>query len=929
MSGSTIGGVVGGVIGFWVGGPTGAQIGFALGSAVGGYLDPQVLQGPTLGDIPVQTSQEGVPRPIIYGAPQPFPGNIIQTGPKVFSIKETKQGKGGPVIESEEVHQTYAIRICEGPATVLEILRDGKYVYSRTGTRPLDADSAGFASKIVLYEGDETQLPDSSLEGLPAANGGGAGNVPAYRGTAYMVVVHDNLTPTGGRIPNYEFRMSSNATVDDSCVEQGLIAWWPLDDAVEDGPAQELVANRDGIYTADVVAGAALSLDGTGSMKIEAGFFGNMDAENVDALEVSAYDGWTFSAWFRMDDDTVPSAGRRLIALGYSDEFTGRYAFGLHLGGTNALHLRGGFTNGGGDEQAVEDADEIGEGQVIFAAVVSDNVNQTLTLYKNGVSVGQIVPSGSSDLPVDFVRCGGLPTDASATLIGAVAAVKLYNYALSADEIRARYAAAQYELPDSPGSYVDKDGNVYTTCASRATTGVVYLSDIELDIISRVGLETSQYDVSDITAIEVQGFLIGKQVTAAGALAPLATAYFHDLPEYDLQIHARRRGDASAVTLTDDDFVESNEDEEVRAQAIELPRKLNLYFSDPSVNHAVVPVPAERVSTNVKATGIASVQLPLVLSRDEAKQKAEVMLKCIYEQSQGVLTRELPAFKYAQLVASDAITYDSKRWRIDKLEQLEGSIKIEAKRDRISNYSSQATAGSVLNPNDPISSMRGPSILYAMNLPRLRTQDNQPGVYLAVTGVLDGWPGAAIYLSTDGGVTEELVLTVTSRATLGELDVAIDTDDEPITVWVYDNRDLETVTAAELALRRNAFALITSADVAEVGQFMTATETAVNNHWNLTNVSRGLLGTTASAHAITERFVLLDGSIQFLPLSADYAGRTLIFRAVTLGTAPANNNTVSLVFSPQFTGPQVIDFYTNASGDIYTDADGAYYYKEE
>ena len=39
------------------------------------------------------------------------------------------------------------------------------------------------------------------------------------------------------------------------------------------------------------------------------------------------------------------------------------------------------------------------------------------------------------------------------------------------------------------------------------------------------------------------------------------------------------------------------------------------------------------------------------------------------------------------------------------------------------------------------SSLKGPTWLQALNLPRLRTQDNQPGMYLADTGATAGWPG--------------------------------------------------------------------------------------------------------------------------------------------------------------------------------------------
>lgn len=919
MSGATIGGVVGGVIGLFFGAP---QIGFAIGSMVGGALDPVHMDGPRLGDIPVQTSQEGVFRPIVYGAPQPFPGNIIQTGPKIFSIVEDKQGKGsGPTSDHEEVHQTYAIRICEGPAVCIKIFRDGKLVYDRSGTAVFDADSSVFSSKVTLYEGDEDQLPDPALEALPAAHGGGVGNVPAYRGTAYMVIANDNLTGTGGRIPNYEFLMASSAVISADCIEEGLVAWWPLDDAASGGVAAEIVGGKNAEYTAGVSGSGPLNYGSSGSMLVEDATELAFRYGTSGELAVASYPGWTLTAWCAPAELLPANA---VVAINYNNDFDGTRAWGLHI--DEQMRPIGGW-GGGSFSETIVIGDPISTGRSSFLVLVYDNL--TLKLYQDALLVDSISVSGNSSFSGSYVQFGG--GGGGGGFVGSISDVKLYNYALSEADIFDRYVSTSepfYELPDAPGSWVSPDGITHTFCAERATPDTVYLSDIELDIANRAGLTDAQMDVSEITAIEVEGLLIGKQMSCGGALNTCGTAYFHDAPEHGLQIHARRRGSASVVTLTDNDFVDSGDDEIVRAQAIELPRKLNLYFSDPDANHAVVPVSAERVSTNVKATGIASVQLPLVLNRDSAKQKAEVMQKVMYEESQGRLTRELPAFKHANLVPSDAFTYASKRWRINTIEQLDATIKIDAVRDRISNYSSQATAGSVVNPSDPISNVRGPSVLYPMNLPRLRTQDNVPGVYLAVTGLLDAWPGSHIYMSSDGGATEQLMTTITSRAILGELDADIDTGVGTITVWAFDNRDLESITEADLALRRNAFALIDAADVAEIGQFETATETATPNHWDLTELHRPLLDTTLADHDAGERFVMLDGAIRFLPLSASLIGRTLIFRAVTIGTAAANNPTVSMAFVPLFTGPEEIEYMLEESGGQMLEESGGYMQEE-
>src|ERR1700754_1708897 len=102
---------------------------------VGNAVDPLVVKGPQIGDIAQQTSQEGVPRPIVFGLSPPMAGNIVACAAPVIKKKRERQGKGGgPVTESEQVFRTYAIAICEGPINAwVRVWRNGSLVYD---TRP-------------------------------------------------------------------------------------------------------------------------------------------------------------------------------------------------------------------------------------------------------------------------------------------------------------------------------------------------------------------------------------------------------------------------------------------------------------------------------------------------------------------------------------------------------------------------------------------------------------------------------------------------------------------------------------------------------------------------------------------------------------------------------------------------------------------------
>lgn len=204
--------IVGAAVGAYFGGPTGAQIGWTIGSLVGNAVDPQVIKGPSLGDLATQTSQEGVPRPIVFGVSPPMAGNIIACGNPVIKKKDTQQGKGGPVTETEVVYRTYAIGVCEGPINAfLRVWRNGTLVYDvRPNADPSMAkQNANFMKTARFFLGGWDQMPSPDIEAAL-----GAANAPFFRGTAYLVMANEDLTDLRGAVPQYTFQvMRCEATV--------------------------------------------------------------------------------------------------------------------------------------------------------------------------------------------------------------------------------------------------------------------------------------------------------------------------------------------------------------------------------------------------------------------------------------------------------------------------------------------------------------------------------------------------------------------------------------------------------------------------------------------------------------------------------------------------------------------------------------------
>jgi len=161
-----------------------------------------------LGDIAEQTALEGGARPIVFGRVRPIGGNIIalQAPQRRFVKEKVQGGKGGGKKKKqkvEHVYRTYAIGICEGPVSAItRIWRNNKLVYDARGNAWGQRNNGVFLNQYRLYPGTYDQLPDPTLESI-----WGIGNMPAFRGTCYMVAVNEDLTELSGAVPQWTFEV--------------------------------------------------------------------------------------------------------------------------------------------------------------------------------------------------------------------------------------------------------------------------------------------------------------------------------------------------------------------------------------------------------------------------------------------------------------------------------------------------------------------------------------------------------------------------------------------------------------------------------------------------------------------------------------------------------------------------------------------------
>jgi hypothetical protein len=173
---------------------SGAAIGQAVGSYIGGAIDNALfgpeLEGPRLDVLQVSESREGAPLPIAYGRVR-LPGQVIWASHFTEQARDRSVGgKGGPEITEYSYTASFAVALCEGEIT--------RVARAWANGAPL----ALGAMNHRVYTGTEEQLPDPVIEAVE-----GAGTVPAYRGTAYIVFEDVDLTPFGNRLPQLSFEV--------------------------------------------------------------------------------------------------------------------------------------------------------------------------------------------------------------------------------------------------------------------------------------------------------------------------------------------------------------------------------------------------------------------------------------------------------------------------------------------------------------------------------------------------------------------------------------------------------------------------------------------------------------------------------------------------------------------------------------------------
>lgn len=902
LVGSVIGEAIlgAGVVGF---GLTGGAIGFIGGQIAGNLLFPQNsrAEGPRIGDLSVQASTYGVGKPILFGAMRTAGNVIFCTDKREVKSEQEQGGKGGPTVTTTtyKYNVDMAVALCEGPILgIRKVWANGKLVYDASE----DADvgsvvaSSMHATSFKVYLGDESQLPDPTVEATV-----GAGLTPAYRGTAY--VVFDHLDCPNGVIPQLSFEVVGSGAQADANPIFSVVPGdtpttyasvlenqaWQFQSAVSVVRATEVGPDYYGFegsrdFTDPAGQSTLAPVPVQGGPYAMFATFSAVTYTHPMTLYVVGLD-----TNIRTNELTyTPGSSANSLRPAYAayDPITEKFcAVGLSIDGVTRSQtitlLRSNilsdtlmtestplafyndiiYTCGqdGGGITFLNSYD--GSTGVLIDSITSGANNGAISLLVHADANGvYVIDNEPDDLTLNR-HVWKVDADGWHVLSSTI------HYDNLAGFTRTWWSNDDYGIV-GPSGFVGSDLTYRVVRYNALSTDDVSVGDIIAALCERAGLDPSQVDTSDISGT-VHGYAMNRVASARSCLDPLMRAYFIDAVESDGQLKfLERAGKSTVASIAFDDLgcIEPGNQAAdplplTRAQEAELPRSVALTFINKDADFQAGTETARRQVTS--SVYDVSDELPIATNSGHMATVAATLLYDAW--AMRTLRKATLPRSYAHLDPSDNVTVEYPEGtfvnkRITRLTDTGLMLQADLVDSDPSVYTATIPGATPAKAQAGVE-YAGPTRMLLLDIPLLRDADDNPGIYAAVRGYYPAsWNGAAIY-SGDSAAQLALQATITTAAVMGRAitvlaDWQIGMFDETHTV------DVELFAGTLSNATRDAV-LDSSANACLLGdeilQFRTATSLG-SNQWRLSGLLRGRRGTewAAAAHEDGENFVLLQ-----------------------------------------------------------------------
>lgn len=413
-------------------------------------------------------------------------------------------------------------------------------------------------------------------------------------------------------------------------------------------------------------------------------------------------------------------------------------------------------------------------------------------------------------------------------------------------------------------------------------------------LANRVGIESSEIDVTDIEAINIRGLLVTD--SPDGTVALIGAAYNFDTIDANGVITTVARGGAIAGTIAVDDLGAVSGDRQpsqaqsaIELDLLQLPQRLDVSCFDPHRDGERSTSGWGRTETD--STALEGREFPIALTQVEGDRLARRLLTQLWADQRQKRTCTVshtyydlqPASRWTLQRTLDNATV-SEIVRIKDVNGfLPGIFEVAAVVETGDTFEDTHNDDDV-DPTPPPPSVPATSVVtFIDRLLRDRERDlERPGFYVGACSFGNGtWGGAA--LKRDRGAGYELVVNLPEQCTIGRCVDGTDLNTgDTFQVDLYGTLELPTYTVDEVAAGAG-YVIVDD----EIFQYQTATQLSTTpNRWELTDLSnRGANCSEdfTASHVTNGRFAVLDQSLRFVSIDTEMVGVGYPYIAVTSG----------------------------------------------
>jgi hypothetical protein len=449
--------------------------------------------------------------------------------------------------------------------------------------------------------------------------------------------------------------------------------------------------------------------------------------------------------------------------------------------------------------------------------------------------------------------------------------------------------------------YPETRGSAYrrVLASDSYDVGRVPLSDILTDIHLEAGYSLQDFDVSDLEETFVIGFVRTGPTPPRGVIEALRPIGMFDPSEDQGVLRYIRRGKGVVATVGTDDLGVTQYGETPPSKVTvrnlmdyDIACGVRLHYlsyeRDYDIGEALSPI-----RTDTDSTQMLDLDTTVVLEEQQASGVVESMWADLWASSTVYqISLDMSSWQYRPTDCL-AVPVDGRyvRMRIGSSTEILPVLRqFELVRDDSDSFISYAIASTPPVYTDPAVTPPSPVTLVLMDLPLLRDQDNDAGVYAAATPLIAGatFKGAVIMRATTENGNYQRIIQISSAAIIGtvgppldEVDASVVDYDSVLTV-VLPSGSLENRTMEDVLLGANAAAIGVDGRW-EIIQFTTAVE-IIEGVWELTGLLRGRRGTewAMGTGQQGDTFVLLN-AITRVPLDITLVNRENFYKCVPTG----------------------------------------------